>query len=158
MNTEMKPWGILDGIRPVKLATKLINENKSSQEAVGSFMLEYGASREKAELAVRTAETEKGIVDNMYPNGVSLYIGIPFCPTRCLYCSFISNSLKTSAKLVPEYLECLKKEIKYTADIIRENKSVIETVYIGGEHPQHSQNISLMTFLIVFIQNSTCQK
>ncbi len=135
MNTEMKPWGILDGIRPVKLATKLINEKKSAQEAVGSFMLEYGASREKAELAIRTAVTEKGIIDNMYPNGVSLYIGIPFCPTRCLYCSFISNSLKQSSKLVPQYLECLKKEIKYTADIIRQNKSIIETVYIGGGTP-----------------------
>ncbi len=135
MNTEMKPWGILDGIRPVKLATKLINETESSQEAVSSFMLEYGASRKKAELAVKTAEIEKRIVDNMYPNGVSLYIGIPFCPTRCLYCSFISNSLKTSAKFVPQYLECLKKEIKYTADIIRENKNVIETVYIGGGTP-----------------------
>lgn len=135
MKTEFRPWGILDGIRPVKLATKLINEKKSAQEAVGSFMLEYGASREKAELAVMIAEIEKAIVDNMYENGVSLYIGIPFCPTRCLYCSFISNSLAKSAKLVPQYLDCLKKEIKYTADIIKQNGSTVETVYIGGGTP-----------------------
>ncbi|MBQ9757854.1 MAG: hypothetical protein IJW15_05540 [Clostridia bacterium] len=119
----------------MKLATKLINEKKSAQEAVGSFMLEYGASREKAELAVMIAEIEKAIVDNMYENGVSLYIGIPFCPTRCLYCSFISNSLAKSAKLVPQYLDCLKKEIKYTADIIKQNGSTVETVYIGGGTP-----------------------
>jgi len=135
MSEIIRPWGILDGIRPVKLASKLIRNGESSQQAVDSFMREYGATRDKAELAVKTAEVELPIIDNMDPNGVSLYVGIPFCPTRCLYCSFISNSLAKSAKLVPEYLSCLIKEIQYTADIIKANGSVVESVYIGGGTP-----------------------
>ena len=135
MSDIIRPWGILDGIRPVKLASKLIRNGESSQQAVDSFMREYGATREKAELAVKTAEVELPIIDAMNPNGISLYVGIPFCPTRCLYCSFISNSLAKSAKLVPEYLSCLIREIQYTAEIIKENGNVIESVYIGGGTP-----------------------
>lgn len=135
MNVKEKPWGVLDGIRPVKLARKILKEQKSPRISVDSFMHEYGAAREKAELAVRIAEIENPVIDNMYPNGISLYVGIPFCPTRCLYCSFVSNSGAKSARLIPGYLECLKKEIKYTAEIIKENKNIIETVYIGGGTP-----------------------
>ncbi len=135
MNNIEKPWGILDGIRPVKLATKLLKFCESPQNAVDSFVREYGATKEKAELAVKIAGIEMPIIDNMVPNGISLYIGIPFCPTRCLYCSFVSNGGAKSAKLIPEYLNCLKKEIAYTADIINSNGSIIETVYIGGGTP-----------------------
>ncbi len=98
-------------------------------------MHEYGATREKAELAVKIAEIELPVINAMKTEGVSLYIGIPFCPTRCLYCSFVSNSGAKSAKLIPEYLECLKKEIAYTADIIKQNGNIIESVYIGGGTP-----------------------
>lgn len=135
MNNEERPWGVLDGIRPVKLARKLLKTEKSPDLAVDSFMREYGASREKAELAVNIAKVENPIIDGLYPKGVSLYIGIPFCPTRCLYCSFVSNSGAKSAKLIPEYIKCLKREIAYTADIIKKNGNVIETVYIGGGTP-----------------------
>lgn len=135
MNNEERPWGVLDGIRPVKLARKLLKTEKSPDLAVDSFMREYGASREKAELAVNIAKIENPIIDGLYPKGVSLYIGIPFCPTRCLYCSFVSNSGAKSAKLIPEYIKCLKREIAYTADIIKKNGNVIETVYIGGGTP-----------------------
>ncbi len=135
MNNLEKPWGILDGIRPVKLATKLLKSSKSLETAVDSFMREYGATRKKAELAVKIAGIELPIVDAMNPKGISIYIGIPFCPTRCLYCSFVSNSGSKSAKLIPEYLNCLKKEIAYTADIIRNNGNIIESVYIGGGTP-----------------------
>ncbi len=133
-NTE-KPWGVLDGIRPVKLASKLLKISESPEKAVDSFMHEYGATREKAELAVKIAGIEMPIIDAMNPKGVSLYLGIPFCPTRCLYCSFVSNSGAKSAKLIPEYLKCLIKETKYTADIIKSNGNVIESVYIGGGTP-----------------------
>ncbi len=135
MNNEERPWGVLDGIRPVKLARKLLKTEKSPDLAVDSFMREYGASREKAELAINIAKIENPIIDGLYPKGVSLYIGIPFCPTRCLYCSFVSNSGAKSAKLIPEYIKCLKREIAYTADIIKKNGNVIETVYIGGGTP-----------------------
>ncbi len=130
-----RPWGILEGIRPVKLASKFLKSGQNPREAVGSFVREYGASREKAELAVKIAGIELPIIDAMNPKGISIYIGIPFCPTRCLYCSFVSNSGDKSMKLIPKYLECLKKEIEYTADIIEENGNIIESVYIGGGTP-----------------------
>ena len=135
MNEITKPWGILEGIRPVKLASKLIKSGLSSEQAVEAFIEQYGATREKAELAVKISEIKIPIIDAMNPKGISLYIGIPFCPTRCLYCSFVTNSVAGNAKLVPEYLNCLKKEIAYTAEIIKNNKNVIETVYIGGGTP-----------------------
>ncbi len=135
MNEVIKPWGVLEGIRPVKLASKLIKSGLSSAQAIDAFMKQYGATREKATLAVKISEIEIPIIDAMNPKGISLYIGIPFCPTRCLYCSFITNSVAGNAKLVPEYLACLKKEISYTAEIIKSNRNIIETVYIGGGTP-----------------------
>lgn len=135
MTNSEKPWGILEGIRPVKLATKLLKETKSPQQAVDSFINEYGATRQKAQLAVDIASVEMPIVDSMHGRGVSLYIGIPFCPTRCLYCSFVSNSGDKSMKMIPDYLDCLEREIAYTADIIKENGNIIESVYIGGGTP-----------------------
>jgi oxygen-independent coproporphyrinogen-3 oxidase len=135
MSESLSPWGILNGIRPVKIAYKLIKSGKTPAETVEYFMNEYGASREKAELAVRVAKVEMPIIDSMDEKGVSIYIGIPFCPTRCLYCSFVSNSVASGAKYIPEYLECLKREITYTADIIKQNKNIVESVYIGGGTP-----------------------
>lgn len=135
MSENISPWGILTGIRPVKIASKLIKSGKSPVETIEYFVNELETTKEKAELAVRVAMVEMPIIDAMNPKGISIYIGIPFCPTRCLYCSFVSNSVARSAKLIPEYLQCLKKEIAYTADIIRQNKNIIESVYIGGGTP-----------------------
>lgn len=135
MSESVSPWGILTGIRPVKIASKLIKSGKSPAETSEYFVNEFGTTREKAELAVKVAMIESPIIDAMYPQGISIYIGIPFCPTRCLYCSFVSNSVVRSSKLIPEYLKCLKKEITYTANIIKQNKNIIESVYIGGGTP-----------------------
>ena len=146
MIEKNSPWGILTGIRPVKIACKLIKSGKTPAETIEYFVNEYGADREKAELAVRVAEVEMPIIDSMNPKGVSIYIGIPFCPTRCLYCSFVSNSVARSAKYIPEYLECLKREIKYTADILRQNGDVVESVYIGGGTPT-TLNAEQLSFL-----------
>lgn len=134
MNNNL-PWGILTGIRPVKIAMKCINEGMTKNETIDFFKKTYGTSESKGRLAVEIALKEKPIIDNMNPRGISLYIGIPFCPTRCLYCSFITNSVKQSAKLIPQYLECLLREIEYTAEIVKEKNLVIESVYIGGGTP-----------------------
>ena len=89
----MNPWGILTGIRPVKIASKLLREGLSEEEAVKYFINEYKAAPDRARLALDLAKTEIKVMDNMYADGVSLYIGIPFCPTRCNYCSFVSHSV-----------------------------------------------------------------
>lgn len=135
MSETNNSWGVLTGIRPVKLAAKLLRSGLSAEEAAERFSSEYGAEEKKARLAVSVAETEIPIEDSMYSGGVSLYIGIPFCPTRCLYCSFVSNCGDKSAKLIPSYIDCLKREIEHTANIINGNKNVIESVYIGGGTP-----------------------
>lgn len=133
--SEMRPWGLLTGIRPVKIAMKLLFEGKTDEEVVKYFKNEYETTDEKAALALSIAKVEKPIIDSMPQNGISLYVGIPFCPTRCLYCSFVTNSIRHSAKLIPKYLECLMREIEYTAEIVREKGYTVETVYIGGGTP-----------------------
>ena len=133
--SEMMPWGILNGIRPVKIAMKLLNGGMSDDEVVAHFKNEYNATEDKARLTLGIAKVEKPIIDEMKPNGISLYVGIPFCPTRCLYCSFVTNSIFRSKSLIPQYLECLMREIEVSAEIVRENGQTIETVYIGGGTP-----------------------
>ena len=133
--SEIMPWGILNGIRPVKIAMKLLNGGMSDDEVVAHFKNEYNATEDKARLTLGIAKVEKPIIDEMKPNGISLYVGIPFCPTRCLYCSFVTNSIFRSKSLIPQYLECLMREIEVSAEIVRENGQTIETVYIGGGTP-----------------------
>ena len=129
------PWGILTGIRPAKIVTKLLDEGMSDDAVISYFINECGTTYEKASLALEAARALRPIRDDMYRDGVSIYIGIPFCPSRCLYCSFVTNGTKQAAALMPEYIEALKKEIKYTADIISHNGTPVETVYIGGGTP-----------------------
>ena len=129
------PWGVLTGIRPSKIAAKLLCEGMSEKEAAQYFVDKYGAAAEKGALATEVAAVEIPIIENMMSDGVSIYIGIPFCPTRCLYCSFVTCGTRQAARLSDEYCEMLKREISYTAEIIRHNNSKIETVYIGGGTP-----------------------
>ncbi len=135
MNTENSPWGILTGIRPVKIATALIDQGKTDKEIIAHFTEHYHTTNEKATLALETARVELPHREKMLDNGISLYIGIPFCPTRCLYCSFVTCGTQSAAKLIPEYVECLKKEIIYTAKLIEKHHKRIETIYFGGGTP-----------------------
>lgn len=139
----MNPWGILTGIRPVKIASKLIRDGLSEEEIIKYFVDEYKAAPDRARLALNLAKTETKVLDSMYKDGISLYIGIPFCPTRCLYCSFISNSVKSSGKYMDEYVDCLKREIEYTSKILNKRNIRIETVYIGGGTPTTLSHIQL---------------
>lgn len=139
----MNPWGILTGIRPVKIASKLIRDGLSEEEIIKYFVDEYKAAPDRARLALNLAKTETKVLDSMYKDGISLYIGIPFCPTRCLYCSFISNSVKSSGKYMDEYVDCLKREIEYTSNILNKRNIRIETVYIGGGTPTTLSHIQL---------------
>ncbi len=129
------PWGKLTGIRPAKIATKLLGSGKSDEQVIDYFMNECGTEYNKAALALECARALIPAREAMYENGVSLYIGIPFCPSRCLYCSFVTNGTKQAARLKPAYVEALKKEIAYTAGIVEKIGCVVETVYIGGGTP-----------------------
>mgnify|MGYP002518846472 CR=1 FL=1 len=133
-NTK-SPWGVLTGIRPSKIATKLLRGGMSADDTIRYFMREYGADEKKARLATEVAQAELPIRKSMSESGVSIYIGIPFCPTRCLYCSFVTCGTKQAARLTDKYVEALKREISYVSDIVSGNGNTVETVYIGGGTP-----------------------
>ncbi len=129
------PWGILTGVRPAKLMTNLIKE-MGEEAAVKYFSEKLLVSEEKIKLALLVSKAENPIIASASaPDSYSLYISIPFCPTRCSYCSFISHSNESAKKLIPEYVEKLCEELKVTGDIAKELKLRLESVYIGGGTP-----------------------
>lgn len=128
------PWGTLSGIRPTKIAMKLLDEGASDDEVFRYMKDVYLASDEKAQLSVDIAKREKALLDKVdYDNGYSLYIGIPFCPSTCAYCSFTSYPLGVWRKSVDMYLDALEKEIDYTAQKFYHKK--LNSIYIGGGTP-----------------------
>ena len=133
------PWGTLIGIRPSKIALKLLNEGKSNDEVIKYFSDKYLASIEKIQLCIDVAEKEKSFV-NKKENSIAVYIGMPFCPTRCLYCSFAANPIAGCKSLVELYLESLYKEIKAISSYIDEKQLYVESVYFGGGTPTSINN------------------
>lgn len=129
------PWGILTGIRPVKLVSARLEKGMTPDEIAEEFKEKFYTSKEKARLSIATAFEERRIVSLSRPESASLYISIPFCPSRCLYCSFISHDVARMQKLLPEYVELLCKELEYTGKVARELGLRIETIYMGGGTP-----------------------
>lgn len=128
------PWGTLTGIRPTKIAMQLMEQGKTPEEAGEYMRTTYLASEEKAELSVDIALREREILSGIhYDRGYSLYIGIPFCPTTCLYCSFTSFPICAWKKRVGEYLDALEREIDFVKEACRDK--VLDSVYIGGGTP-----------------------
>ncbi|MBE7038627.1 MAG: coproporphyrinogen dehydrogenase HemZ [Ruminococcaceae bacterium] len=134
-NREKPVWGILTGIRPSKFVRELMDEGKNDSEITALLNEEYLLDKKKIELAKKIAKVENRVIKNIRDNSVSLYISIPFCPTRCLYCSFISQSLAYSKTLVEPYLKALEKEIKQTAILLKRLNKFVDSVYIGGGTP-----------------------
>ena len=134
MTGKELPWGTLTGIRPTKIPMKLLEEGQS-KETIRSYMKDtYFASDEKIELAIEIAERELDILKQIdYENGYSLYIGIPFCPTTCLYCSFTSFPLATWRAKVDAYLDAVERELDYVA--VKFGKKRLNSIYIGGGTP-----------------------
>lgn len=128
------PWGSLTGIRPTKIAMGLLENGKCREEVISHMQKEYFVSSNKAELSVEIAEREKALLSHIhYADGYSLYIGIPFCPTTCLYCSFTSYPLCKFGQMVEEYMDCLIKELRFVGGMYRDR--VLDSVYIGGGTP-----------------------
>lgn len=130
------PWGTLSGIRPTKIAMKCIEDGMSDKETYDYLKKTYLASDEKIDLSIGIAKREKALLDKVdYDNGYSLYIGIPFCPSTCAYCSFTSYPLGVWKNRVDDYLDALEKEIDYTAQKFYHKK--LNSIYIGGRHRPH---------------------
>lgn len=127
-------WGILTGVRPIKLFRRL-REEMGEDGAKEYFQNKLLVSEEKTALSTLTERNERLILDTSTPDSFSLYVSIPFCPSRCSYCSFVSQSVEKSFKLIEPYVDLLCREIEYTGQIVKSLGLRLQTVYIGGGTP-----------------------
>ena len=128
------PWGNLTGIRPTKIAMTMLDEGASEQDVTTFLREKHFVSDEKIELGIEIAQREREILRTLhYEDGYSLYIGIPFCPTTCLYCSFTSYPISAWKERVADYLTALEKEVDAVAQMYQHK--ILDTVYIGGGTP-----------------------
>lgn len=128
------PWGILTGVRPTKLVMGELEQGIADQEAATWMEERFLVSEEKAGLSVEIAKREKQLLEQLdYKNGYSLYVGIPFCPSICAYCSFSSSPIALWEDKTDRYLEALLKELAFVARVSGEK--VLDTVYVGGGTP-----------------------
>ena len=134
MYKRQLPWGTLTGIRPTKIAMTKLDEGWKRDDIIRYMRDTYLTSREKIDLSIEIAEREKSLLSAVsYKDGYSLYVGIPFCPTTCLYCSFTSFPIGKWEGRTGLYLEALFKEMDYTAEKMKGR--VLDTVYFGGGTP-----------------------
>ncbi len=130
----MPKWGMLTGIHPVKLFADY-KKKLGEDEAVKLFENRFLVSEEKTEFLRKISRVQSPIVDGIEENDFSLYISIPFCPTRCAYCSFVSQSIEKQKKLIEPYVEKLLEEIEYTAKVTKETGLRLISAYMGGGTP-----------------------
>ncbi len=128
-------WGALTGIRPAKLAAGLLEEGKSEAEADAILRDTYFVSDSRRKLCLPCAKAGLEAKAGLAENEISLYVGIPFCPTRCAYCSFVSNSVEKSFHLVEPYLQALLAEVDSAADMVKELGLRVRSFYMGGGTP-----------------------
>ncbi|MGI6006971.1 MAG: coproporphyrinogen dehydrogenase HemZ [Ruminococcus sp.] len=128
------PWGTLTGIRPTKIPMQMLEQGMRNPDIAEYMRKTYFTSNEKTALAIAVANQEKALLDPFdYENGYSLYVGIPFCPSICLYCSFGSHPLRLWEKRMGEYLDALEKELSFVSDAFSHKK--LNSIYIGGGTP-----------------------
>lgn len=128
-------WGMMIGVRPSKIASEMLDAGYSKTKVKRILNSDYLVIPKKAALATSIALTERSVIGKPSPKDCSVYVSIPFCPTRCSYCSFVSYTSKRLLSLIPEYLEKLKEDIRFNFETIRMLGLNVRTVYIGGGTP-----------------------
>ena len=128
-------WGSLTGVRPAKLARGMIERGMTRGEAAVELREHFHVSPERTALTIRAAATAMEMDKTIGENDISLYVGIPFCPSRCYYCSFVSATTAQSGKLIEPYLDTLCREIEETAALVHAAGKQVQSVYIGGGTP-----------------------
>ena len=129
------PWGVLTGVRPVRLMRNLYKTEEKLQDVIEKFRNTYLVSDEKIQLCTDVFNLQQPVIDSGRPKDYSLYISIPFCPSRCSYCSFVSTSIKSAGHLMQGYVDNLCEEIRYTARKAEETGLNLKTIYMGGGTP-----------------------
>lgn len=128
------PWGLLTGVRPIKLFSRLC-DSEGEESAVRRFRDTLYVSEEKTALAQQVRQNQRAILSRSDRRSFSLYVSIPFCPSRCHYCSFVSQTVEKARKLIEQYLPLLLSELRTTAELAAELKLMLKSVYIGGGTP-----------------------
>ncbi len=129
------PWGAMTGVRPSKLASEFLARGMSEEEAARELDRTFLTLPEKSSLAASVAKAENELVTGDQRKKCSVYVAIPFCPTRCAYCSFVSYASPGLLKLIPGYLDALTRDIEFTGSLIRELGLEVSSVYVGGGTP-----------------------
>ena len=132
---EKPAWGALAGVRPTKITTKHLLEGGTQASAHRLMKDIYFVTPARRELAVDCSVSTVNAAKLLEPTDLSLYIGIPFCPTRCAYCSFVSRSVGKRTELLEPYLEALMKELAITGELLANSGRQVRTIYIGGGTP-----------------------
>ena len=153
------PWGALTGVRPVKIPTKALLRGETPARAEAVLRDTYRVTPVRRRLAMDCARASLAALDSLKEDELSLYVGIPFCPTRCAYCSFVSADVGKALKLLPPYLEALFREVEAAGDLLERQGLHVRTVYIGGGTPttlSAEQLAALMGHIRAHIDLSRC--
>ena len=152
------PWGLLTGIRPVKKMTELIEQGSDKNECFRTLKNKFMVSDKRLELAYATAVNQLPLLKGISQDSISIYISIPFCPTRCSYCSFVSHSLESARKLIPDYIKFLCREIEILGKIIDKLNLKIDTIYFGGGTPTSIEAEELEVIMKTLAENIDISK
>ena len=128
-------WGALAGVRPTKLTTRHLLEGGTAASAETMLKDVYFVTPQRRKLAVACSQSTVKAMEQLRPGDLSLYVGIPFCPTRCTYCSFVSRPVGKKTELLEPYLAALLSEIRQTGVLLRNSGHRVRTLYIGGGTP-----------------------
>ncbi len=129
------PWGALAGVRPTKINTKAMLEGATPKAADKLLKDIYYVTEDRRKLAIDCSASTVKAASLLAENDLSLYVGIPFCPTRCTYCSFVSRTIGKKTELLDPYLKALEAEIAHTGKLLRNSGKTLRTIYIGGGTP-----------------------
>ena len=140
-------WGALSGVRPTKLTTRCLKGGLNDQETIRHMERVYFVTPRRAKLALDCSHATMEAAAKLDPNDVSLYVGIPFCPTRCAYCSFVSRTIGKRTELLEPYLEALLKELRHTGRLLATSGKRVRTIYIGGGTPTTLTSGQMQTLL-----------
>ena len=147
------PWGALAGVRPTKISTKHLLEGGTEKTARKLLKNTYYVTEPRIDLALDCSRSTVNAVNQLDKNDISLYIGIPFCPTRCTYCSFVSRSIGKRTELLDPYLQALYKELEVTGKLLANSGKTVRTIYIGGGTPT-TLTTAQMTLLLERIRDT----
>ena len=144
---QIPAWGALAGVRPTKLSTKHLLSGGTSESADNMLRDVYFVTEPRRKLAVACSEAAVKAAKQLSENDISLYVGIPFCPTRCSYCSFVSRTVGKRTNLLDPYLNALLKEIALTGKLLADSGKTVRTLYIGGGTPTTLSSQQLSTLM-----------